>query len=157
RSDLIKVRVLEVGLKEKNFIEDNETENGEEIIEEAGLYMKIKPAGFDISYTGSTADVFEGSDHLRYPVRTHTQPAFPTPNADTPKVLKAGSSVRIYIKTEARGGISYVGTYDRTFRVNSDYDTVEDWFNAEVEDLGQFGKDYTWDGNSYMHNGAMYG
>jgi hypothetical protein len=49
--DIIKTRVLEVVLKEKNFIEANTDDEDNEIIEQAGLYMKIKPNGYDMSYS----------------------------------------------------------------------------------------------------------
>jgi hypothetical protein len=47
----IKTRVLELGLKDKDFIENNLDLDGNPIIEESGLYMKIKPRGYDMSYT----------------------------------------------------------------------------------------------------------
>lgn len=50
-SKLIKVRVLEVVNKDKDFIEGNKDNDDNFIIEESGLYMKIKPRGFDMSYT----------------------------------------------------------------------------------------------------------
>lgn len=147
--DLVKVRVLEVETKEKNFIEDNEDEDGNAIIEESGLYMKIKPVGFDMNGDVAQQRTFEGSTHLRYPTRTHTSPAFGEKDSNgtfIPFSLGAGSTVTIYINVKARGKIEFNQTYEKTFRVGADYDTVKDWFDAEVEDLGSFGRDYTWNG-----------
>lgn len=157
--EVIKVRVLEVAVKEKNFIEGNENIDGDEIFEEAGLYMKIKPSGFDMSFDDSASRTYEGGSHLRYPVRTHTNPIFGEMVADVfqPYVLNAGSTVRIYIKVKARGNISYEEKFDKSFRVNGNYASVKEWFEAEVEDLGSFGRDYTWNGVDYMHNGSDYG
>jgi hypothetical protein len=147
RRDIIKVRVLEVSQQAKDFIEGNENADGDEIIEEAGLYMKIKPVGFDMNFNDATARTFSGSSHLRYPTNTYTTPFFgegSISGADwSPYALVAGSSVRIYINFKARGSIAYNETYDKTFRVNGDYNSIEDWFNAEVEDLGSFGDDFT--------------
>ena len=147
--DVIKVRVLEVTEKNTDFIEGNTNGDGDDIIEEAGLYMKIKPTGFDMNFDDATARTFEGHSHLRYPQNTYTEPSFGTGSvagADfVPYPLNAGSSVRIYIKFKARGAIAYEAEYDKTFRVNGDYASVEEWFDAEVVDLGSFGDDYTRD------------
>jgi len=143
--DVIKVRVLEVKEQDKDFIEGNTNIDGDDIIEEAGLYMKIKPAGFDMNFNDATARTFEGASHLRYPVPTHTNPDFGTTSSGTfnPYKINAGSTIRIFINFKARGSISYDETYDRTFRSGGDYDSMQEWFDAEVVDLGSFGEDYT--------------
>jgi hypothetical protein len=146
-SDLIKVRVLELATKEKDFIEDNQNSDGDDIIEEAGLYMKIKPTGFDMNFGSATARTFEGSSHLRDPVNTYTNPRFGEGTVSgtnfVPYSLSAGSSVRIFIEFKARGSIAYKETYDKSFRVNADYTSIQAWFEAEVTDLGSFGEDFT--------------
>lgn len=149
RGDIIKVRVLEVTDKEKNFLEGNEDADGNEIIEESGKYMKIKPVGFDMNANKAQQRTFEGGTHLRYTARTYTAPFFGEYDSGgtfTPFSLGAGSTVRIFIKFKARGNISYEAIYDKRFRVGADYSSVKEWFDAEVEDLGQFGRDYTWNG-----------
>ncbi|AGO49730.1 virion structural protein [Cellulophaga phage phi13:2] len=50
-TSLIKTRVLEVVNKEKDFIEGNTDSEDNDIIEESGLHMKIKPSGYDMSYS----------------------------------------------------------------------------------------------------------
>lgn len=143
---IIKVRVLEVTSKDRDFIEGNEDANDSELIEESGVYMKIKPTGFDMNYDNSTARSYEGSSHLRYPQRTHTSPSLGTYSPDgifTPYKLNAGSRVKIFIEFEARGKITYKQTYDKSFRANSSYESIQDWFEAEVEDLDSFGREFT--------------
>ena len=142
---VVKVKVLEISSKEKDFIEGNENLDGDPIIEESGLYMKIKPVGFDMDFSRSSARTFERSNHLRRPVRTPTLPEFGSYTGATfvPLKLNAGSRVRIFIKFEQRGKASYIGTYDKDFIVSNDYDSVKDWFEAEVQDLGSFGDEYT--------------
>jgi hypothetical protein len=144
--DVIKVRVLEISTKDKNFIEGNETIEGSEIIEGSGLYMKIKPVGFDMNANDATQRTFQGSSHLRYPTRTYTSPSFGTvDNADNynPLALGAGSTVRLYIKFKARGKIAYEEVYDKEYKINSDYTSVKEWFDTEVQDLGSFGRNFT--------------
>ena len=109
--------------------------------------MKIKPVGFDMNFNDATARSFVGGSHLRYPTNTYTSPNFGEGDGVSfdPYSLTAGSSVRIFIRFKARGSIAYEEVYDKTFRVNGDYDSVEEWFDAEVEDLGSFGDDFTRD------------
>lgn len=151
--EIVKVRVLEVTSKDKDFLEDNENQDGDLIVEEQGLYMKIKSTGFDMNWDDTTARTFEGGQHERYPSRVYTAPLlgeYAVPNTDPliPFVLNAGSTVRIYIKFQGRGAIEYQGEYDKTRRVNADYASIQEWFETEVGDLGSFGDDYTWDGLS---------
>ena len=49
-TEIIKTRVLEVVTKSSDFIEGNEDDEENDIIEEEGLYMKVKPSGYDMSY-----------------------------------------------------------------------------------------------------------
>lgn len=158
-SDIVKVRVLEKTTKDSDFIPDNENEDGEEIIEQQGTYIKVKaPAGVDMSFNSATARTFEGGSHLRYPENTYTEPVFGFYNDSdvyVPYALNAGSTVRIYINFKANGSIAYNVTYDKTFVVNNDYDSVEDWFNAEVIDLGSFGDDYT-RGYGFNDDGSQF-
>jgi len=149
--DVHKVRVLEVATKERNFITGNENADGDEIIEESGLYMKIKPTNIDMNFSELTARTFQGGSHLRYPTRTFTSGQFGETDdmgVFTPFPLNAGSRVRIRVNFKARGSISYEATYDRNFRVNGNYASVKEWFEAEVGDFGSFGDDYTWNGTS---------
>ena len=141
----VRVRVLELATKQPDFILENENSDGQLIVEEAGLYMKIKPSGFDMNFDNSTARTFEGSSHLRYPKDTFTNPDFGdvVDGSFVPFSLLAGSTVKVFIEFEARGSISYKETYDRTFKVALEHNSIKDWFNEEVEDLGSFGEDFT--------------
>lgn len=58
-SEIIKCRVIEVSSKEKDFIEANTNEGGGEIIEQEGLYMKIKPSGFDMNQSDSAIITYD--------------------------------------------------------------------------------------------------
>jgi hypothetical protein len=148
-SDLVKLKVLEVKGLDGDFIEDNVV-GGEELKEEAGLYMRVRPdANIALNYENSTFATYEGRQHLRYPSRTYTSPAFPSYG------VLAGSRIRIFINIKARGSISFNHTYDRTFTATTEYPTFEDWFNAEVQNLGSFGINYTWNGVSDIGNNVQ--
>lgn len=153
--DLTKVRVLEVTQKEANFIDRGAIEEEEKVLEEpAGLYMKIKPSGFYMSNTEMTQQVFEGSSHVRYPRRVWTQGKFGRTEDGVYEnySLPAGSSIKIYIEFKARGSISYHEEYSKDFVISEDYESVKDWFVAEVKNLGDFGKDFTWNGEDWIGN-----
>lgn len=146
---IIKVRVLEVTAKPRDFLDGNKDADGNDIIEESGLYMKIKPIGFNMTFDAATSRSFSGNQGFRYPVvRCTTNPQFGQYVANTfvPWGLKSGSRVRIYIRIEAFGKISFLQEYDKRFRVQGIYASVKDWFEAEVQNLGSFGQNYLWNG-----------
>lgn len=145
-SELIKVKVLELKEKAKDFIEGNSNEDGADIIEEEGLYFKIKPVGFDMSFNSSTSRTFENFQRYRYPWRIYTNPAFGEGTPFESYKLQPGSTVRIFISFVASGRIEYKAIYDKRFRVSGSYNSIKEWFEAEVENLGSFGQDYTWNG-----------
>lgn len=153
----VKVRVLDVKTQPKDFLTENENENGDPLIEEAGLYMKIKPSGFDMNFNDGTIKIFENGNHLRYPVDTYTKPKFGTyvDGVFKPYALNAGASVRIFIEFKARGAIAYTATYDKKLAVNDNYASVQEWYNAEVKDLGSFGDNYT-RGYGFSANGDSF-
>lgn len=160
--DIRKVRVLEVALKEANFLEEDTEDDEDEVAnaQESGLYMKIKPRNIAMNFTELTVRTYEGGSHLRYPVRTFTSGEFgefDEQGVFTPFELNAGSRVTIDIKFRAKGSISYSTSYNETFRVNGNYSTIKDWFESEVKDLGSFGDSYTWDGVTDIGNDVSCG
>ena len=154
--ELVKLSVLEVVGKEKDFVEDNDDPEGNPILEESGLYMKLKKEGnIAFDYNENTFLTYAGGQHLRYPQRCFTSPKFlDTQTVPAPLTIKAGSVITIDISFGAKGSISYSANYNKKFIASADYDTVEDWFNAEVENLGSFGKKFTWNGIDNISEGT---
>ncbi len=147
---LTTTKVIEVVDQPADFISSNPTS------EEAGLYMKLKPIGFSMNATDLTFRNYVGSQHQRYPTDVFTAPVFGTTDGGfTPFPLNTGSKVRIFIKFEARGSIAFVAIYDQSFVVQDDYTSIEDWFNAEVGDLGDFGTNFT-RSNGFTVDGSQY-
>ena len=139
-----KVRVLEIKDQQSDFLGDPEDDDN--IIEEAGLYMKIKPVGVDMSYNNSTIRNYEGNSHMRYPRRTYTEPVlgeYDEEGVFTPYPISAGSRIRLQLSFKASGKIAYSADYDKSFKVSNDYESLQEWFEAEVVDLGSFGENYT--------------
>ena len=149
KEEIIRVKVLEITSKLSDFIDNND------IKEEGGLYMKIRPVGFNANAGESTFMNFHRSSHYRYPIRNYTEPAFGTYDANgnfTPYPVKAGSRVRIRVNFKLRGKDGYSASYDKTFRASDSYNSVKEWFDAEVRSLGKFGRDFTWDGVTPIWN-----
>ena len=148
---LITTEVLEIESKKLDFIEGNKTIDDTDIVEESGLYMKIKPTNFNMEFDNSKARTFQGGSHLRYPARNYTSPKFGELNNATIPVYEnykifPGTTIKIYIKFRAKGSIAYEQVYDKRFISAGEYNSIKEWFEAEVENLGSFGKKYTWDG-----------
>ncbi len=142
--ELIKVRVIELSEQEDDFITGNTGDSGFEIKEKAGLYMKIKPSGFDMNL--NQEDAF-----FTYPAFTRTRSGNPSVilggaqgslagylNPDTDLYvdyeIKAGSQISIkfhqYEKDETNG------LFEKSYIVQADYVNFEAWWAAEVVDLG---------------------
>jgi hypothetical protein len=153
---LVKLSVLEVVGKEKDFLEDNEDPDENPILEESGLYMKLKKEGnISFDYNENTFITYAGGQHLRYPQRCFTSPKFlDTQAVPEPLTVKAGSVINIKISFSAKGSIAYNANYEKRFIVGSDYDTVKLWFETEVENLGSFGKNFTWNGYDNISDGG---
>lgn len=148
---LTTTEVLEIETKKSDFIEGNQTLDDTDIIEESGLYMKIKPTNFNMEFDDSKARTFEKSSHVRLPTRNWTSPNFGELNTATVPVYEnykvyPGTTIKIYINFKARGAIAYEGTYDKKFTSAGEYNSIKEWFESEVKNLGSFGKNYTWNG-----------
>lgn len=141
----IKVRVLEVTRNLEDFIKENLNVEERDIIEPAGLYIKIKPTGFDMNYRTGTTKSHEGSSHLRYPVKTYTAPIFGEmiDGEFVPFKLGAGSTVKMYINIKARGNIAFDHSFEKQYIINSTYPSFKAFFESEIQTLGEFGRKYT--------------
>lgn len=130
-SDPIRVKVLEIKEFSKDFIEENQDEDGNDIIESAGLYMKIRPNGFIMNVGDYEVKQNEASGESNgFPVfylNLFTTPGTPNQELSIPE----GSSIYLYINSERYFDDGPVNiTYEKTFFAQTDYDTLEDWFNA---------------------------
>lgn len=159
--DIIKVKVLEITTQPKDFIDNNELASGEPLKEAAGLYMKIKPEGIDMNIEGDAFLEFSGNLKRRYASRSRvfTSPIFGyVDDADVfqPYVVNAGSQIRVFVRSHAKGSISYDESFDKEYIVQDNYASIRDWFLEEVETLGQFGDDrlaeygFTDDGSQFF-------
>jgi len=137
-AEVKKFKVLEKMRQDENFISGNNNDLGAEIIEPAGLYMKIKPDGVFIDYNQNEFIVDEGngdttsgqpvvrvdqlyreiSDGMEPPTITYEDVAIPQ-----------GSIITLYFQSNGRDQF-YV--FEKTYTVQSSYDNFQDWFEENV-------------------------
>ncbi len=131
--DPVEVKVLELAYKEKDFIEGNIDEEGLNIVETSGTYMKIRAEGFSMDFKDYKVLQSEGEKvrSSNYPVTG--MPVFTTIENGTvieELSIPAGSSIRIVLDSW-REYDNYQGRviYDHTHYAQRDYDTLEEWMN----------------------------
>lgn len=131
-TDLIKIKVLEIKSQEKDFINGNNDEDGQEIKEPAGLYMKIKPSGFSIDYSNDEFFFDEASGR--------TVDNRPFIRIDDLSTMVNGSIVDlkipqgsvIKIKLQSNGRDRGLKTFEKTYVSQANYDNFKQWFDATV-------------------------
>lgn len=138
--NLTKVNVLEIGAKDKSFINGNLDSNGTEIEEFAGTYMRIKPPG-------STNFNYDPEGFKSYEDHTDSRgdnfsliigPFLKKENgADIDIPIKQGTRIDIELSNNMSGENDV--KFSKTYYSSSDYATFRDWYNAEVNgNLGPF-------------------
>jgi hypothetical protein len=130
--EVVRVKILEIKEQPKDFLENNTDLNGQDIIEPAGLYMKIKPVNFEIAY-----DPDEFLNYTDYKTRKSGRPVIYLGGLDkfdgtnfVPIPLGQGSTISLRLHNFESDGDQSL--YEREFVVQNDYAGFEDWFNAEV-------------------------
>ena len=127
----IRIKVLEIKEFDKDFIENNQDQNGNDIIETSGVYMRIRPEGFsmdlndysisqsEISHPGSS-----GNPVFYLDLFTQTTPSL------TELSVPQGSSIYIFIRSNRKYDSGWENvTYENTFFTQRNYATLEEWFN----------------------------
>jgi len=133
-----KVKVLEIKEKLKDFLEGNNDANGNPLIEEAGLYMKIRPEGFSMDlddYRVYTSDAYKGTTSGTPTVYLDL---FSTEN-DTPPpafldlAIPLGSEIDLSFSNsrEYDSGWKQTGVSNRYY-AQRNYNNLEDFFNEIV-------------------------
>lgn len=157
---LVKVKVLEVVNQSPNFISGNLLPTGGELLEESGLYFKIKQGNFDINITETDFLSFRGRGKRRYATRSFvtTEPVFGTFNDSdefVPYDIKAGTRIRFFVRIQRFGNNGFDYQFPLETIAQADYlgsapgiGGVKDWFTAEVAVLDrwvQFANDHLLD------------
>jgi len=123
-----KVKVLDVVSQEKDFITANKNDDGNDIIEEAGLYMKIKPVGFSMSQ--KDYKFYTGYGHMatkdKNNVPVCTVNLF---NTENNPALGLGSEIYIHIKSiqHLKSSDHMVNDFEKTYYTDKTYNSFDQW------------------------------
>jgi len=136
-NEVRKAKVLEVVTQSENFITGNLLSNGDELLEEAGLYFKIKQGNFDINVTQDAFKSYIGTGARRYASRSFvtTEPLFgfyDTTPTWVPDAIPSGTLINFAISIVRFGQspFNYSLVIDKT--AQDDYADMEAFFTAEI-------------------------
>ena len=158
---LVKVKILETKTQEKNFILGNKNEDGKDVIEKSGFYIRIKQSDFDANIEEGAKKEFKAFVKRRYATRSkvRTTPYFG--DIDESEVfiadkLTAGSPIRLKIVVKAYGKIEFYNSFEVDSYVSEDRDSFQDWFENEVE-IKQEWLDFITDNGNGNYSLKAYG
>ena len=146
--NLVETTVLELVSQPEKFISGNKNENNEDIIEPAGLYMRLRPSNFTAEYDPDSfrynGSVTESSwanyyfDELN-PEYNPLDPISSTNRQYRPFAIPEGSqitfTVGIYRRKRGPKCSSYSYDYSKKFVSANNYDNMFEWFVAEGPNL----------------------
>lgn len=133
---LTKVKILEIGAKDKEFIDGNVDPNNEEIKELAGLYMKIKlPSGISMDYsedsfiekTGKASSKGDNFDMFVGPFSEKNSSGL---YVDIP--IKQGSRIDIELHNIKYGSSGGNKDFSKTYYASIDYVDFKAFYDSEV-------------------------
>ncbi len=134
---LAKTKVIEIAIKEEDFIKGNKIAAGTDLIEQPGLYMKIKQGSFNMNIEQDSFQSYIGFGKRRRASESFvtTDPPFGTTDGTvfTPFPVNAGSEIRFFVSFRIEGNFRNV--YETKKIALADYPSVKDWWEAEVQDL----------------------
>jgi hypothetical protein len=149
-NNLIETTILDLVSQPNNFISGNKNEGGSEIIEPAGLYMKLRPSGFSAEYDPNSFRWPGSITEPRYvqyyfdELNPEFKPLIavsPTNRQYKPFAIPSGSKISFHVHADrSRRGDScdsYYYSYSKNFVSGNDYNNMFDWFNAEGPNLNE--------------------
>lgn len=149
-NQLIKTKVLALEAKSKDFIVNNKDKNGDDIIEPAGLYMKLKPSNFAAEYQENSfidrGNVSAAANYaiIAYPCHIPNKnynpalPVSPTNYPNTIYTIPAGSTININLRVYRYSGISCSSRdylLQNTYIASNDYTDMYDFVIRQNIDL----------------------
>lgn len=153
----IKIKVLEVESKEKDFITGNKNDEGKDIVEPAGMYMKIKPVGFNMNSSDSIIKVANGSGSTNK--RGLVFLDLFTEFDDTTPVdiaIPQGSQIELFFESHRKkSGSWYHSNLNKTFYAQRNYNNIEEF----IEEVYAGKPIFANEGNNPEgnHNNGNYG
>ena len=137
-----KIKVIEIKLQEKDFLLDNKDSSGQNIVEQAGLYIKIKPENLSLDYSADEFIVSEYNTGVKnnrpfsYLGIDKLSTITETPNVYEDKPIRAGAILDIHLHANRHNDDSnMMNDYKRQFVANADYPSFEAFYNAEIANI----------------------
>ena len=139
---LVKIKVLEVASKKSDFIAGNTNSSNVSLIEEEGLYFKIKQGDFDMTLKDDAFITYQGFESRRYASRSrvYTSPLFGEYDGATyvAKPIPAGTAIRFF----ARLFRFRNGGFDDSVTIpdvaTRDYADIKEWWEDIVADHNEW-------------------
>lgn len=131
--DVVKIKVLEIKQQDKNFLEDNLDPDSEEIIEPAGLYMKISSGNFEMNYDPNEFLNFEdhrSSNSLKPYIYLGGLEKL-VAGSYVPIPIGQGSTINLRLNNFESGGEE--STFVKSYIAQIDYDSFEDFYADVIE------------------------
>jgi hypothetical protein len=136
---LAKTKVIEVLTNSEDFIKGNKLATGADLIEQPGLYMKIKQGSFNMNIDQDSFQSFIGFGKRRYARDSYvtTAPLFGVYESTVfkPYKINAGSLIRFFVSFKAYGSIAFEETFPTSTYATKDYLSIKDWWEAEIMNL----------------------
>lgn len=143
--DIVSVQVLDYVVKDSDFIKNNKNDAGDDIIESAGVYIKIK-ASSSLNIDGVDKQFYEleksastrGDNFYAYagPFTINTGTTL-LPVLEDIK-MTSGTIVTIELKNRKGGAAGGKKEFKKDYIVGDEFNTFEDWFQTEADGLGDF-------------------
>lgn len=135
-SKVIKSKVLEVKVQEKDFIKGNKDKSGNDIIEPYGLYAKINPKGFSMGNNdfNQYSDTSKGQGIKDNFAKTCVS-LFSTNNNGiyTHLELQKGSMIELYIKSSVKYDSGWSSSIlNKTYYTTEYFSSLGEWFNENI-------------------------
>jgi len=135
--DVQYISVLDVQYRDKDFIELNTDNEGNDLIEPSGTYMKIRPSGIQMDET--EIDVYSNKDKAQakgdnYPQIYLDLFSKEVDSTMTHLAIPQGTYIyiRLYVSRKQNSNGWHRYTYEREFFANTNYDSLVDWFNGTL-------------------------
>uniref|UniRef100_UPI0025F81D32 hypothetical protein n=1 Tax=Flavobacterium sp. TaxID=239 RepID=UPI0025F81D32 len=146
--EVIKLQVLEYAVKPKDFISGNKNQLNEDLIEAAGVYIKVKSSGA-LNIDGIEKNFYEfnkesanmgdyffvfagGANGFSKNIGTYTMPI----SEDI--AITPGSRITIDISNTKGGNSGNNVQFKKDYIVSDSYDNFQSWFETEGDGLGDF-------------------
>lgn len=144
-TDVRTVQVLDYVVKDSDFIKDNKNDAGDDIIENAGVYIKVK-ASSSLNIDGVDKNFYEleksastrGDNFYVYAGSFSVNTGTPLVPVIEDIKITPGTIINIELKNRKGGAAGGLKTFKKSYVVVDEFDNFQSWFETEGSGLGDF-------------------